>query len=130
MKAFWLSAALIVALPIAEIRAATPLSEADVRDAECLSVFAHTLGTTLESDAQKWAGLVSVVAYYTGKLSGRHPDLDLGTILTPELIEKVMSNWAPTAERCNKESAAMSQHMITVGNKLQALGEKIQETGS
>ncbi len=127
---FAICAALIAAAPLTQAHGKTTYSNADIRDAECLALFAHDLGSMPKGEMEKWPRSVSMVLYYAGKLRGRNEDFDLGAILTQELIVKVVSDPAPTAERCDKESAALSQHMKTVSNQLRALDEQPQRSGS
>ena len=70
MRMFVICASLIAGVPLATAHGKTTFSDAEIRDAECLALFAHDLGSMPKGDMEKWPRSVSMVLYYIGKLRG------------------------------------------------------------
>lgn len=99
---------------------ATPeLSAEDRADANCLAAISIVAPNVKEEDQ---AGLASILTYFLGKLKGRHPEIKLADVMTPDLLEAVADNIQAEAMRCSQEGAEM-------GNDLKATGDALTKAG-
>jgi hypothetical protein len=106
------------------IGAAQPvvLDAQDQADATCLAAISIVTGQVAESEPEQKEGLVSVLTYYVGKLKGRHPDMHMTEVLTPDFVHSVMTNLSNNMERCSKEALELGKDLDETGNALTAAG--------
>ena len=74
--------------------AAEPIQHSEQEDygGTCLVIYAGALGGNMEAqDAEKIKGTISIVAYFVGKLRGRHPDMKIADFITPQFAIRAVN---------------------------------------
>ena len=93
------------------LAAATPATDADRADAQCLVTFA-ILATRAEKDEAMLGKLRGLSAFFMGRIAGRSPGIDFRALIAT-------ANPSPDAvpdniARCSVESQAMEQAIAAV----------------
>ena len=96
------------------LAAATPTATPDQADAQCFIVVASMIG----QDQSKAEKLGSGLTYFTGKIIGRHPDVDLEALVRAA-APVVAKLGASEFTRCGGE-------LQQAGARLQSLGAALQ----
>jgi hypothetical protein len=106
-----LTAMMLASTPAA---AAAPAGTTDQADAQCFIVVASMIG----QDQSKAEKLGSGLTYFTGKIVGRHPDVDLEALVraaAPVVIKLGASEFT----RCGGELERAGARLQTLGAALQ-----------
>lgn len=102
----------------------TAFSEQDQADISCLVAVSVMIGKATQngSSATDRAYLGSVLTYFVGKLTGRHPTFRTVELLTPDLFEKLTPKLPVETQRCGSEATRMGEDLQAAGKKLTAAG--------
>jgi hypothetical protein len=86
-----------------------------IADVRCVLVGVQL--STDENQAKKLAGTM-LTLYYTGKLDGSTPHLDLVAALTKEAAKMSGIDYRVEAERCGKALSAKAQQLTQLGKEI------------
>lgn len=107
-----LTAMMLAGAPAA---ATAPAGTTDQADAQCFIVVASLVG----QDASKAEKLQGGLTYFTGKIIGRHPNVDLEALVRAA-VPVVTKLGASEFTRCGGELQQVGGRLQTLGNALQA----------
>lgn len=96
----------------------TSWAEADDRDLACILALSMTTSQIAESQNVPVEVVQATASYFVGKIKGRHPDVKLANIVTPEYVEALNIDWSATLVRCGTELQEVGVDMTATGQAL------------
>ena len=113
-----INAGLLAIVSGSSVAAAPPgFTSEDKADVICLLRVSSILGSLSEQKvtAEQRMSLVSGATYFTGKLRGRHPTVEMTEILAPDYLVTLVNEIDGAGPRCAKE-------MVKVGTDMKQAG--------